>query len=139
VPSKGCNGEHHQHIAAETDPERYKGSAELAFAVEKDGEYILWIRKWWCCSCGDSFSLQLDDGKAFVFGDDGTTPRHWTWLAHQEAGEIRKFKLSAGAHKLIFRNRGESGFKIDQILFTADPKFVPQGKEQPPAKAPAGG
>ncbi|HOX08726.1 MAG TPA: hypothetical protein PK280_20190 [Planctomycetota bacterium] len=137
VPSKGCNGEHHQHIAKEeTDPERTKGSAELAFRAEKDGEYILWIRKWWCCSCGDSFTLQLDDGKPFVFGNDGTTPRHWAWLAYQEAGEPRKFRLSAGPHKLVFRNRGESGFRIDQVLWAADPKFVPQGKELAPA-APA--
>jgi hypothetical protein len=144
VPSKGCSGALHQHIAPEGDPERTRGSAELAFTVEKDGEYILWIRKWWCCSCGDSFSLQLDEGKPFVFGNDGTTTLHWSWLAHQEAGEVRKFKLAAGAHKLIFRNRGESGFRIDQVLFTADPKYVPQGKEQPPAapaapKAPAAG
>ena len=137
VPSKGCNGEHHQHIAPETDPERTKGSAELAFKIEKDGEYLLWIRKWWCCSCGDSFSLQLDGGKPFVFGNDGTTPRHWAWLAHQSAGEPRKFKLTAGEHKLIFTNRGESGFKIDQILFTMDPQYVPQGREQAPASSPA--
>jgi hypothetical protein len=139
VPSKGCNGEHHQHIAEkETDPERTKGSAELAFTVGQAGEYVLWIRKWWCCACGDSFSLQLDDGKPFVFGNDGTTPRHWTWLVYQESGELRKFKLSAGAHKLIFRNRGESGFKIDQVLWSADSKFVPQGKEQAPAPGAGG-
>jgi len=140
LPSKGC-GAVHQHIAPEGTPERTAGSAELAFSVEKEGEYTLWIRKWWCCSCGDSFSLQLDDGKAFVFGNDGTTTQHWSWLAHQEAGEPIKFKLSAGAHKLVFKNRGESGFRIDQVLFAMDPKFVPQGKERPPAlpKAPAGG
>jgi hypothetical protein len=125
LPSKGC-GAVHQHIAPEGTPERTAGSAELAFSVDQEGEYVLWIRKWWCCSCGDSFSLQLDEGKPFVFGNDATTFRNWTWLAHQEAGEPVKFKLSAGAHKLTFKNRGESGFRIDQVLFTADPEFVPQ-------------
>jgi hypothetical protein len=152
LPSKGCNGQHHQHIAPkETDPERTKGSAELAFSVETAGDYYLWIRRWWCCSCGDSFSLQLDEGKPFVFGNDGTTTQNWHWWRHQEAVEPVKFKLAAGAHKLIFRNRGESGFRIDQVLFTTDPNYVPQGKEKAPAapatppgpaggsKAPAGG
>jgi len=144
LPSAGCDGQIHNHIAKdEKDPKRTAGSAELAFTVEKEGEYCLWIRKWWCCSCGDSFSLQVDDGKAFTFGDDGTTPRRWSWLAHKDADGQVKFKLTAGAHKLTFRNRGESGFRIDQVLFTADPEsgFVPQGKERPPQKpkAPAGG
>lgn len=144
LPSAGCDGQFHNHIAKdEKDPKRTAGSAELAFSVEQPGDYYLWIRKWWCCSCGDSFSLQVDEGKAFTFGDDGTTPRRWSWLAHKDADGQVKFKLAAGAHKLTFRNRGESGFRIDQVLFTTDPesKFVPQGKEQPPQKpkAPAGG
>ena len=129
LPSKGCNGEHHQHIAPEGTPERIAGSAELTFKVGKDGDYVLWIRKWWCCSCGDSFSLELDGAKPFIFGNDGTTPRHWSWLEHKDADGPVKFRLSAGEHKLVFRNRGESGFRIDQLLFTADLKAVPQGKE----------
>jgi len=136
LPSKGCNGRH-LHIADEGTPERTAGSAELAFSVEKEGTYSLWIRRWWCCSCGDSFDLELDDGKKFTFGNDGTTPRRWTWMEHKDADGPVKFKLSAGAHRLVFKNRGESGFRVDQVLFSADPKFVPQGREQPSAGAAA--
>lgn len=130
LPSKGCAGQH-LHIAEEGTPERTAGSAELPFSIEKEGTYFLWVRRWWCCSCGDSFNLELDGGKAFTFGNDGTTPRRWTWMEHKDADGPVKFKLSAGAHRLVFRNRGESGFRIDQVLLSADPKYVPQGREQP--------
>lgn len=142
LPSKGCAGQH-LHIAEEGTPERTAGSAELALTIEKEGTYYLWIRRWWCCSCGDSFNLELDGGKAFAFGNDGTTFRRWVWMEHKDADGPAKFKLAAGPHKLVFKNRGESGFRIDQVLFATDPKFVPQGRETPSAgaaaQAPAGG
>jgi hypothetical protein len=129
IPSRGC-GVKHIHIAEEKTPARTAGSAEIEFEIPEDREYVLWVRKWTCCGCGDSWKMQLDEDKAFVFGNQGTTHRHWSWLSHQDEDGKIKFKLSKGAHKLKLTNRGESGFRIDQILFWADHKRVPQGKEK---------
>ncbi len=132
LPSKGCDGVVHQHLAKdETAPERLAGSAELEFTVETSGEYLLWIRKYTCCSCGDSWAVQIDGGKPFTFGNQGTTHRHWSWLAHQAGNGKVRIKLEKGKHKLKIINRGESGFRLDQILFWADTKQVPQGMERP--------
>ncbi len=132
LASKGCDGNVHRHLAKdENAPERLAGWAELEFEVKTDGDYLLWIRKWTCCSCGDSFSLSIDDGKAFTFGNQGTTHRHWSWLAHQGGDGKVRLSLKKGKHKLKIINRGESGFRIDQIIFWADPKRVPQGQEKP--------
>lgn len=133
LPSKGCNGVHHQHIAEEGTPERTAGSAELAFNVPADGDYYLLIRMWPCCSCGNSFAVSIDGGKPFVFGEESSTNKHWSWIKAQEAGDARKFKLTAGDHKLVFKNRGESGFRIDQLIWTTSASFVPQGQEKPQA------
>jgi len=131
LPSKGCDGNVHHHIAKEGTPERTTGSAQVEFEVETGGDYLLWIRKWTCCSCGDSFSVKIDDRKPFTFGNQGTTHRHWSWLAHQGGDGKVRLKLTKGKHTLKIINRGESGFRIDQIIFWADHKRVPQGQEKP--------
>jgi hypothetical protein len=131
LPSKGCAGNVHQHIAKEGTPERVAGSATLEFTIEKDADYYLWVRKYTCCSCGNSWAMQIDEGKPFTFGNQGTTHRHWSWLAHRGGNGKIRLKLKKGKHKLKIINRGDSGFRLDQILFWADTKQVPQGKEKP--------
>ncbi|MHC4916343.1 MAG: hypothetical protein ACYTGB_12710 [Planctomycetota bacterium] len=131
VASKGCDGNVHQHIVKdEKDPARRAGSAELEFEVKEAAEYVLWVRRWTCCSCGDSWTMQIDDGPAFTVGDQDITHQHWSWQAQQDADGKVKFKLTAGKHKLKFANRGESGFRIDQVLFWADHKHAPAGMEK---------
>lgn len=141
LPSAGCDGRFHKHIAPEDDPKRKAGSAELEFTVERQAEYVLWVRKWSCCSCGDSWRMQFDEGKPFDFGNAGTNHGFWSWLAQQDADGKVRFKLSPGKHKLKLTNRGESGFRIDQVLLWADHKQVPQGieKPQPAVKEPTPG
>jgi hypothetical protein len=131
IRPKSCDGNEHKHIAEEKDPARTAGSAELEFEVKEDGEYLLWVRKWTCCGCGDSWKMKIDDGEPFTFDCQGTTHRHWSWIAHQGPDGKVKFALKKGKHKLLLTNRGESGFRIDQILFSADPKRVPAGRERP--------
>ncbi len=107
LPSRGCSGGIHVHLAEkETDPRRTAGSAELDFTVKEAGDYVLWVRKWTCCSCGDSWKMRIDEGKAFTFGNQGTTHRHWSWLAHQDTDGKIKIKLTKGKHKLKLINRG---------------------------------
>jgi len=101
------------------------GSARYTFTVKKPGRYVLWIRKNWCCSCGNSLLVSVDGGKEFIFGEDGTYGR-WDWA--RAIG--KEFDLSAGQHTLLIKNR-EDGAKFDQILLTTDKKYVPVGVEKP--------
>jgi hypothetical protein len=130
LPSKGCDGTLHLHIAEEGEPARTAGSAAIEFSAPQAGEYVLWMRKWTCCSCGDSWNIAIDGGRPDTMGNQGTTHRHWAWMLHSDAEGPVVFKLAAGRHTLSIANRGESGFRIDQVLFSADHKRVPQGVER---------
>jgi hypothetical protein len=101
------------------------GEAVYSFDVKVAGDYVFWGRAWWADSCGNSFTLVLDQGKPFEFGGDGTY-KSWHWVKGMKAN------LSAGAHTLRIQNR-EDGVKLDEFLFTGDPKFVPVGAEEPTA------
>jgi hypothetical protein len=122
-----CDGKDHTHLG---DALRKSGQATIEFEVAKDGDYVIWFRKWSCCSCGDSWLVKLDDRKAVTFGNEGTTHRHWTWICRRDGDDLVKVSLKSGKHKMVFSNRGESGFRIDQVLLWADTKRVPQGKER---------
>ena len=104
-------------------PKVTSGVATIRFDVANAGDYHLWSRAWWEDSCGNSFSFRIDDGKPFVFGQDGTYTR-WHWIRVRR----RRFRLSKGTHTLHIINR-EDGARIDQVLFTTSKRFVPVGIE----------
>jgi hypothetical protein len=104
-------------------PPEAGGEAVYSFAVAQAGEYVFWGRAWWENSCGNSFTLILDQGRPYEFGGDGTYTS-WHWVKGM------KVRLSAGPHTLRIQNR-EDGVKLDQFIFAADPKYVPVGIEEP--------
>jgi hypothetical protein len=132
LPSPGCADGKHLHPAdGPAAPGRVAGSAQVPFRVATEGEYSLWIRTWWCCAEGDAFVVELDGGRSYIFGDDGADFRKWSWRDLREGGRQVRFRLAAGRHVLLIRTRGESGFKIDQLLFTTDGRFRPKGIAKP--------
>ena len=104
-------------------PEVTNGVAIIRFDVAAEGKYYLWGRTWWEDSCGNSFTLRIDDGKPFGFGQDGTYAR-WHWVRMPAL----RFRLSKGTHTLQVINR-EDGARLDQVLFTTSKRFVPVGVE----------
>lgn len=102
-------------------PPEVGGDARYACQVTAAADFILWIRVWWLDSCGNSLTVVLDDGKPFAFGQDGTY-KSWHWVRGM------KVYLPAGRHALKIENR-EDGVKIDQILLTSVPRYVPVGIE----------
>ena len=98
--------------------EKAGGKAAYKLNFKTDGQYWLWARVWWPDSCGNSFSVALDQGPAFTFGNDNTY-NSWHWVK-----AMVKLDLKKGPHLLTVSNR-EDGIRIDQFLLTNDDKLVP--------------
>lgn len=107
-------------------PQLTAGAAKFLIEVPRPADYILWARVWWEDECGNSFTMRVDNQPAFVFGQDSTV-RCWHWV--RAPPRLPCLSLSAGEHLLVVSNR-EDGARIDQILLTADPKYVPVGIER---------
>ncbi|MDD4101826.1 MAG: hypothetical protein PHU80_04250 [Kiritimatiellae bacterium] len=110
-------------------PKVTNGKAVLSFEVPSDGVFTLWCRVWWEGECSNSFTGQLDDDPVFLFGEDATY-KVWHWVKYPVARTTAPLRLSKGSHTLTFRNR-EDGVRLDQILLSADRRFVPVDIEAP--------
>jgi hypothetical protein len=110
------------------------GQASYTFPLDDSGTYYLWCRVWWLDECGNSFTMTLNEGRPFTFGQDAVY-KTWHWV--KAPRRIRDLKMDAGPQQLIIKNR-EDGFRIDQILLTLDKRFVPVGveKSQPLPRSP---
>lgn len=110
-------------------PKVEAGKAVFAFETPVDGNFILWCRVWWEGECSNSFTVQIDDQPAFLFGEDATY-KVWHWVKYPVARTTKPLQLSKGRHTLTFRNR-EDGVRLDQVLLSADRRFVPVDIETP--------
>jgi len=98
------------------------GDVACQFNVAEAGEYLLWLRAKWCCSCGDSVGIMLDGVEAGTVQDSVTGVWHWVAL------QRRRLDLSVGDHTLVLTNR-EDGAAVDQILLTQDREYRPMDIE----------
>ncbi|MEP7190490.1 MAG: fibronectin type III domain-containing protein, partial [Roseiflexaceae bacterium] len=86
--------------------------------VTNGGKFYVWLLSYGPSSSADSFTVQIDSGKATV----ASLPRDgWAWK--RTSGT---FALSNGAHSLVIKNR-EDGASVDQILLTSDAHYTPAG------------
>ncbi len=104
-------------------PKREAGLAVFAVDVPADGSYVLWCRVWWEGECSNSFTVGFDDQPAFLFGEDATY-KAWHWVKYPVSRTAAPIKLTQGPHTLTFKNR-EDGVRLDQVLLSADKRFVP--------------
>jgi hypothetical protein len=101
------------------------GVARCEFTLPEDGTYLMWTRAAWHDECGNSVTIQIDDGTPFTVGQDATY-KAWHWV--KSPPRLPQLTLKSGAHVLRIENR-EDGIKIDQVLFTTDRRYVPVGIE----------
>ena len=94
------------------------GDATFSFKVTEPGEYILWMRAKWCCSCGKSLDVSIDGGEFLTVLDPTFQKWHWVRLKRPP------FKLAAGDHTMVVKTR-EDGSAFDQILLTQDTDYTP--------------
>ena len=104
-------------------PKRDAGKAVFKLDIPEDGLYTLWCRVWWEGECSNSFTVGFDDQPAFLFGEDATY-KAWHWVKYPVSRTVPHVKLAKGPHTLTFKNR-EDGVRLDQVLLSADKRFVP--------------
>ena len=108
-------------------PELNAGKAVFSVDVPEDGSFTLWCRVWWEGECSNSVNVTVDDQPAFLFGEDATY-KVWHWVKYPVSRTTPPVVLAKGKHTLTFHNR-EDGVRLDQVLLSADKRFVPVGIE----------
>lgn len=101
------------------------GDATFKFSVVAAGDYYLWVRAHWCCSCGNSLGVSLDGVEQKAGIEDGIF-QSWHWVRLKQPLP----RMTAGAHQLVVKSR-EDGSGFDQALLTLDADYRPSGIEQP--------
>lgn len=104
-------------------PKVMAGKAVYELNIQKEQSYYLWCRVWWNGECSNSLNISLDRKKPFLFGEDSTY-REWHWVRYPISRTACPLFLTKGKHRLELLNR-EDGVWIDQILLSADKRFVP--------------
>lgn len=104
-------------------PERCEGMASYTFELPKKGAYTLWCRVWWAGECSNSFTVKVNDTPSILFGEDATY-KAWHWVKYPISRTSPKFNLKAGKQILKIENR-EDGIMVDQVILSADKRFVP--------------
>lgn len=110
-------------------PKLEAGQASFTFDVPQDGLFTLWCRVWWDGECSNSFTVRVDGQPGFLFGEDATY-KTWHWVKYPVSRTVPPIKLAKGKHVLAFHNR-EDGVRLDQVLLSADKRFVPVDRETP--------
>lgn len=104
-------------------PKRNEGQATFSLEIPEDGLFTLWCRVWWEGECSNSFTVGFDSQPTFLFGEDATY-KAWHWVKYPVSRTVSPITLAKGKHTLVFHNR-EDGVHLDQILLSADKRFVP--------------
>ena len=119
---KGASGDKYLQIAiGKGKAPKAAGQASFTLEVEKEGSYTLWCRVSWDGECSNSFTMTLNDGLPFIFGEDATY-NAWHWV--KAPPRLKQLNLSKGKHKLTVKNR-EDGVRLDQVLLVLDKGYVP--------------
>ncbi|MFQ5638044.1 MAG: Ig-like domain-containing protein [bacterium] len=112
------------------------GLGIIPFEISVTGTYYMWGRAIYPNAQSDAFKIKIDGGMEYVW-DIGQRNHQsaWEWdaVAHRGNGSPTNpeidpviFTFAAGSHTLEVLE-GKDGAKLDQILFTTNPDFVPSG------------
>jgi len=103
------------------------GQAIYSFNVSTPGNYVMWGRVMASGANHSSFFVSMDYGQYLTWhvalGPRGT----WVWdeVRDNHAATPFTFYLGAGTHCLIL-DQMEDGTKIDSIVITTHPKWIPE-------------
>jgi len=114
-------------------------SATFTFEIKQPGNYRVWTRSLKTGAVAGSWSVKIDNGPVFVYDVfQSRTRSSWTWdeMSDRGAGDgtnpqfdPKIINFTAGEHKIIFNARYEDT-RLDKIIVTADPAFIPEDKEE---------
>lgn len=99
------------------------GKAVITLNIPTENAYTIWCRVYWEGECSNSFNVQIDERPVFLLGEDATF-KTWHWVRYPVTRTAAPVVLTKGSHTFTFLNR-EDGVRLDQILLSADKRFVP--------------
>jgi hypothetical protein len=95
------------------------GKATYKFKIPYPGVYYVWVRTMWQDIASNRIDFQVNEGRPKYIGEDATY-RFWHWTGGRPA------RCRTGWNSLVLQNM-DMGVKIDQILLTSNPDFIPLG------------
>lgn len=112
-----------------------QGQVALTVGIPAAGQYWVWCRVLATNWNADSFWVSMDGGPELVYDTaEGSWSNRWQWtrlIGRASDAPVnfipRVFALSQSNHTLVFRER-EANSRLDRVLLTADPNFVPQNR-----------
>ena len=72
------------------------GKITIQAPVKSAGDYYVWARVNWCCSCGNELALFINGTEAGVFTDATYKTWHWVRLSPADGRKKPKQTLAAG-------------------------------------------
>jgi hypothetical protein len=113
------------------------GRAEFQFTVPETGDYWVWARAMGMSWTENSFFSAVDS-RPDIHYEAPQFAGEWRfgWDQVRLVNEpVAPFRLAAGAHTLVFKGR-EAGTRLDVVLVTNDPAYVPGESEPTPTQTP---
>ncbi len=122
------------------NPQAEAGAAVFTFDIQTAGTYYVWTRSLTPEASGhDSWTVSADGANGFTYDVfQGGRSNTWAWDQLSQRGNGRPespqfnpktHNWNAGAHTITFEGRAHDT-RLDKILITNDPNYVPEGKEE---------
>ena len=129
-PFAGASGNAYLEVplGAGKTPKVKAGTAKIPLDIPATGSYIIWLRTCWEGECSNTILVQLDDQPPFLVGADATY-RAWHWVKFPVSKMTPPPVITQGLHTVTILHR-ENGVRVDQLLLTTSPRFVPVGIEK---------
>lgn len=114
-------------------------SAVFSFEIKQSGTYYIWTRSLKPTLPAGSWDIRINNSTPFIYDVFKYQIRTaWTWDLISERGNgtaaapqfnPRTFNFTTGSYQITFGVRYED-LRLDKILITADPGYIPSGKEE---------
>jgi len=102
-------------------------AATYEVTISQPGVYFLWGRVQARNTNDDSFFVKVDDNADNLWGVEIGEQWHWDTVNDRDIADPVKYMLTSGVHTISIKLR-EDGTKLDKMLLTNDPDFVPSGE-----------
>jgi hypothetical protein len=99
------------------------GRATYKFKVPYPGFYYVWLRTKWQDNLTNLVYVSVNGRHPRYVGNDATYEM-WHWVTG--VGGRLRVRCHTGTNTLVLQDM-EMGVKIDQILLTSDPEYIPTG------------
>ena len=123
-----ASGDHYLYCTSSTP---MSATSVYNVTIPSSGTYYIWGRCYALSGTEDSFFFQVDDQAILTWHLD---PEYYTWkwqkVSHNHVAQT--FDLSKGQHSLKVISR-DINARLDKLLLTTNPNYVPSGKEDSPS------